>query len=343
MKKAIAVVLLLAVTAMAQQETPAGRQRMRQAFAGREYWRLAVQAYTFNRVSMLEALEKTKQTGAKYLEAFSWHKIGGAYKDMAFGDASKEGLQAVRDKMKETGVKVIGCYFQEFKDEAAARKAFEFCRDFEIEYTVIEPKAETLPMLEKLAREFRVRVAIHNHPKNPKDEKYTNWDPAAVTKMIGESSRLIGVCADNGHWMRSGLDSVESLRKYEGRVVAMHLKDVNKKGPEAEDVPFGKGIVDLKGILTEVGRQGRPAVFAIEYEANMDNNVADVTACVQAFEKLKAETMPTSRPAGPGGPGGPGRRGGGRGAGAGGGGRGAGSGGGTGAGGGGAAAPGAGQ
>lgn len=322
MKKAIAMVLLLAVTAMAQQETPAGRQRMRQAFAGREYWRLAVQAYTFNRVSMLEALDKTKQTGAKYLEAFAWHKIGGAFKDMTFGEASKEGLQAVRDKMKETGVKVIGCYFQEFKDEAAARKAFELCRDFEIDYMVIEPKAETLPMLDKLAREFRVRVAIHNHPKNPKDEKYTNWDPASVMKMIGESSRLIGVCADNGHWMRSGLDSVEALRKYEGRLVAMHLKDVNKKGPEAQDVPFGKGVVDMKAVLTEVGRQGRPVVFAIEYEANMDNNLADVTACVQAFEKLKAQTMPTSRPGGPGGrggPGGPGRRGGGRGAGAGGG------------------------
>ena len=38
----------------------------------------------------------------------------------------------------------------------------------------------------------------------------------------------IGSCADVGHWSRNGLNPVECLKKLEGHVFGVHLKDIVK-------------------------------------------------------------------------------------------------------------------
>jgi len=108
-------------------------------------------------------------------------------------------------------------------------------------------------MFEIHAGKYGIKVATHNHPKpNP------NWEPEAVLKEIGHH-KLIGACADIGHWTRSGVSAVESLKKYEGHIVSLHLKDVNaQKKDESDkrqnmpDVPLGTGNTDAKGVPEEL-------------------------------------------------------------------------------------------
>lgn len=256
----------------------------------RSKWRLAVMSYTFNKLTVFEAIDKTQQLGAHFMEGFSWQKVSPKHGNMMLNEETPEPvIQEVKKKLADAKVKLVTYYVADLgKDEAKTRQVFKFCVQMDIEAIVSEPDPKTLPMIDKLAEEYKVKVAIHNHPKDPKKPEYTNWDPASVMKLLEGRSKWIGCCADNGHWVRSGLDSVECLKKYQGRLVSLHLKDVNKVGPEAHDVPYGTGVVDLKAVMNELKRQDFAGVFSIEYESEKPDATADVTTCIEWFKKAKA-------------------------------------------------------
>lgn len=298
----LALITLIAGPALAADEpAPARNQdraarrearRERRAKADQKEleWRLAVMSYTFNRFTLFEAIEKTKQAGTDCIETFSWQKISGDHGELKFEPTlTADVRKAVKQKLADAGVKLVGYYFHELKDEATARPVFAFCQDMGIEYIVSEPDAKNLPMLDKLAQEFKVKVAVHNHPKDPNKPEYTYWNPENVMKAVDGCSSWIGCCADNGHWARSGLDPVECIRKYNGRLISLHFKDVDKMGADAHDVPYGTGVVDMKAMLGAIQKMKFSGVFAIEYEHNMENNQADVAQCIAFFQKAKGD------------------------------------------------------
>ena len=111
------------------------------------------------------------------------------------------------------------------KDEDASRKTFDFAKDMGIETIVSEPGPDAFDTSDKLCEEYRINVALHNHPK---PSRY--WNPDTVLEVCKGRSKRIGACADTGHWMRSGLNPVEQLKKLEGRIISFHFKDLNKFG-----------------------------------------------------------------------------------------------------------------
>src|SRR3984893_15448517 len=92
--------------------------------------------------------------------------------------------------------------------EKEARKLFDWAKKVGISEIVSEPDPRALPMIDKLAGEYGIKVAIHDHPK---PTRY--WDPERTYELI-KDLKYIGLCADVGHWKRSGLDPVAVLEKY---------------------------------------------------------------------------------------------------------------------------------
>jgi sugar phosphate isomerase/epimerase len=169
-------------------------------------------------------------------------------------------------------------------DQARARKIFEFCKELGTGTVVAEPPAAALDMIERLCDEYRIDLAIHNHPKSPKS---MYWSPEKVLAACQGRGKRIGACCDTGHWVRSGLDPVESLRKLQGRVLGFHLKDVAEKGkPEARDVPLGEGQANYAAVLRELKRQNYRGVMTIEYEHDSPELMTDVAKCVAFVEKM---------------------------------------------------------
>ncbi len=290
----VVVALWVGATMAAAQEAQNQRQRRgrgRAAANRQSGWALAVQTYTWNRVTFFESIDRAKDVGVKVVEGFAWQKLSPDTGDAKLNaDAPPEALAKTKAKLQEAGVRLANYYVSDWgKDEAAHRKIFEFAKSMGIRTFVSEPDAKLLDALEPLAREFRIRIAIHNHPKSPKKPEYTYWKPENVMKLLEGRNRQIGICADTGHWVRSGLDPVECLKACQGRILCLHLKDVNEKVPEGHDVPFGTGISNVKGQLEELARQNFNGVIAIEYEHNMDNNIADVKKCVDFFNKTAQE------------------------------------------------------
>jgi len=248
-------------------------------------WKLAIQMYTFNRCTFLEGIDKAKQLDLKYVEGFSWQKVSKEH-DVPLQDASPAVRQAVRDKLDEAGIEMINCYLQFAKDESALRKQFEFCKEMGIKTAVGEPDPKALDLIEKLADEYEINVALHDHKKNPKNENYVYWNPEKVMELCKGRSKRIGICADTGHWVRSKLDPVAGLKICKPRLLSLHLKDMDKVGPDAHDVIWGTGVGDVRAQLSELDRQGFVGVISIEYEANWENNIPDVRQCMVYFGQV---------------------------------------------------------
>jgi sugar phosphate isomerase/epimerase len=242
---------------------------------------IGCQAYTFTRFTLFEAIEMTAAAGGKVIELPTGHKLSPAEPNVNFDhNVSDEIIAKVKGKLAQHGLRavnygVIGIP----KDEAQARKIFEFARKMGL-YGINTESVDALDTAEKLAKEFDITVGIHNHPRRADDPNYKVWDPNYVLEVVKGRDRRIGACADTGHWMRSGLKPTDCLKILNGRIVCSHLKDLDKMGPGAHDVPFGTGQANIPAILDELKRQGFAGNLSIEYEHNWTASLPEVAQCI---------------------------------------------------------------
>ena len=199
-------------------------------------WRLGCQAYSFNQYTFWEAIDKTASLGLRYIEAYPGQQLSAEKSQVKVDeDTTPEVRREIKKKLADAGVKLVNygvCGLS--KNEAASRKTFEFAKDMGIETIVSEPEFDAFDTIEKLCDEYQINVALHNHPQ---PSKY--WNPDTVLEQCQGRSKRIGACADTGHWMRSGLNPVEQLKKLEGRIISFHFKDLNQTGGECPRCAVG--------------------------------------------------------------------------------------------------------
>lgn len=245
-------------------------------------WKLGSQAYTFKSYTFLEAIDKIDSCGLKYVEAYPGQNIGGGLEGKMHFSMDESTRKEVLQKLNEKGIKLHGYGVVRAKDEREWRELFEFAKAMGIETITSEPDEKHIPLLSSLCDEYEINLAIHNHP----DPSYY-WNPDVVANAIKGQSKRMGACADIGHWVRSGLDPVESLKKLEGHILHMHLKDLNEKGnKKAHDVHWGEGVSNVPGVIEELKRQKFSGMISAEYEHNWDNNAPDVAASVVNFRNI---------------------------------------------------------
>lgn len=250
-------------------------------------WKLGSQAYTFRMFTFLEALDKIDSCGLKFVEAFPGQTIGGDIEGkMDFKmDAGKR--TQILEKLKEKGIKMVSFGVIQLDNEADWKQLFVFAKAMGLENITSEPDEKFIPLLSKLCDEYQINLAIHNHP-----EPTHYWNPDIVLAALKGQSKRIGACADIGHWVRSGIDPVEGLKKLEGHVIQLHVKDLNEKGnKKAHDVHWGTGVSNINGVIAELKRQNFKGLLSAEYEYNWFNSVPDVTVSAknfrEAYKKVK--------------------------------------------------------
>jgi sugar phosphate isomerase/epimerase len=244
---------------------------------------LGCQAYTFHRYSAFEAIEKTAIAGGKIIEFYPGQALSRENPQIKLDqNLSDESIQKLKDKLQQHGLLAVSFGVVDIpRDEEGARKIFVFARKMGLRAITAEPAIEQMDMLEKLVKEFDIKLGIHNHPKRANEPDYKVWDPAYVFKMVRGRDSRIGATADVGHWTRSGLRAVDALRILDGRIISCHLKDIRESGnPDAGDLPLGQGVTDVKGVLLELNRQKFHGYVFIEYERDWENTVSDIGQCV---------------------------------------------------------------
>ncbi|HEY6979133.1 MAG TPA: sugar phosphate isomerase/epimerase family protein [Chitinophagaceae bacterium] len=243
-------------------------------------WKLGVQLWTFNTSSFYTAIKKADSCKIKYVEAFPGQllKEGGRAE---FGPSlSPDERKAVKDFLHKKGITIVAIGVVVARTKEEWKQYFEFAADMKIPVITAEPEWNQLNDVNRLAGAYGIQVAIHDHPV-----PNIYWHPDSVVRaMKGHAS--IGVCADIGHWARNGLNVVDCIKKCDGKILVVHLKDVSEFGNvQTPDVLLGEGVCNIPAVLQQLKKQEFKGIFSIEYEENPDNNVKDIKQYVQYFHE----------------------------------------------------------
>jgi sugar phosphate isomerase/epimerase len=249
---------------------------------------IAVECWTYRGYTFFETVDKVKSLGISLLQAYPGQALGNGDPKAVFSHAMPEAaMKAAQAKLREAGLSVVAYGVVDIgTTEAGMRNVFDFARKMGIRTVVCEPQDDSYPLLDKLVKEYDIKVGIHNHAV---PNKYAM--PQTVLDHIKGLDERIGVCADTGHWMRSGLKPLECLRLLEGRIVDTHLKDLSGfgKGPSVVDVAWGSGNADMRSILAELTLQDFAGALTMEYE-NEKEVMAPEPAIRKSVEFVKSVT-----------------------------------------------------
>jgi sugar phosphate isomerase/epimerase len=154
------------------------------------------------------------------------------------------------------------------------RNAFDYARDAGMPTIVCSPDPEALDAVEKMAKEYDVRIAIHNH--GPGDKRYPS--PLDVWRMVKDRDARMGICMDVGHTVRIGQDPAAAIRECGKRLYDFHMKDVTSATAEGHSIEVGKGVIDIVGVLKALIEVNFSYHVALEYEADGDAPMPGVRA-----------------------------------------------------------------
>ncbi len=241
---------------------------------------LGAQAYTFNRFSVFEAIEKTAQAGGKTIEFYPGQKLSPEEPNVTWDHhASDEVIQKVKAKLAQHKIVAVNYGVVGAGDAAEWRQIFEFANKLGL-YGITTESVDQLDDIEKLVNEFDIRVGIHEHGRRSNDPNYKVWDPNYVLSVVQNRDKRIGACADTGHWATSGIKPIDGIKLLKGRIISLHLKERAEIGRQLPDTIYGTGVSDIKGILDELKQQGFQGHISIEYENNWEHSVPDVAQCI---------------------------------------------------------------
>lgn len=290
----VLAVLAIATTLLAQQAAPASTtpstapSKASSQSAARDDraaealgWKLGVQAWTFRDRTAFEAIDTAHALGLKYIELYPGQKLRPDADAKIADDMPIELRDALCQKLAASQVKAMAFGVVGFdKDEAKARQTFAFAEAMGIKSISCEPDGDAWDLVEKLADQYRIDIACHDHPK---PSHY--WNPEFVLAAVKGRSQRLGACADTGHWPRSGLDGVASLELLAGRIRSLHFKDIAPADQTGEDKPWGTGDGKAHAMLAELDRQGFRGLFSIEYETGSGKELeANVAKCIAFFD-----------------------------------------------------------
>lgn len=227
--------------------------------------KMGSQSWTFRRFSFFETLDELQKLGIQYLEAYPGQVLDRANTDVKFDHhLTDDQIHTIKKALDTKNIKLVNYGVVTIEnDEAGMREIFDFAQKMEIRTIVTEPRYDDFSLLEKMVKEYGIRVAIHNQAE---PSKYAR--PETVLKAIEGLDNRIGACADIGHWMRTGVDVLEGLRMLRGRVLDVHFEDLDAASKNANTVPFGQGAIKIKDVLAELTLQNYDGILAIELEQN---------------------------------------------------------------------------
>ncbi len=241
---------------------------------------LGCQTYTFREFDLEGALKRMKELGIQHAEFYQKH--------LPLGATGRQ-LEAFRKLCAEYGVSARAWGVQRFsKDHAANQKIFAFAKEAGLKVLTADPDPDSFDSLDKCCEETGIAIAIHPHGPVGGGKLHRWFDADSILAAVSSHHRLIGSCLDTGHLIRSAqvgkkLDPADQIRKMGKRNFAVHLKDHDNA--TKEDVIFGKGVLDVPGVLKALVDVGFTEMVSIEYEAKPQDPTGDVRECVAIYNK----------------------------------------------------------
>jgi sugar phosphate isomerase/epimerase len=220
-------------------------------------FKLGIATYSLRKFSRPQAIAMLKQMNVKLINIKDFH--------LAM-NASPEEIRAGRKEFDDAGFIIEGGGNISFPkdDEQDIRARFEYAKLAGMPIIVCAPTHATLPKMEKFAKEYNIKVAVHNH--GPEDKQFPT--PQSVLDVVKNMDSRMGLCIDCGHTSRTGVDVVESIRVAGPRLHSMHVKDLADAKAKESQCDVGDGVLPIVGIFKQLHRMNYTGGVMLEYEIN---------------------------------------------------------------------------
>jgi len=228
--------------------------------------RLGLASYTFRNFTRAQLIGFMKQLNVFALNAKD-------VKDHLPMDAQAEA--AAFADYAAAGIKLhaAGAIYFPKDEDADIRSKFEYCKRAGIGVIVAgDPTLETLPRIEKFAREYDIRMAIHNH--GPEDKLWPS--PLDVLKAVKNMDARMGCCIDVGHAVRAGTDVVQAIHEAGPRLFNIHMKDLTNFQSKESQVAVGEGKMPVRKIFEALVTTKYQGFVDLEYEVHPDDPMPGV-------------------------------------------------------------------
>ena len=236
---------------------------------------LGVQSYCFRGFKNNETTaEMVKETGLSGIELCGVH-----------ADFQKRALfESFIKPYNDRGVEIMSTGVNRLSgNEDQDRPLFDFLRAAGAEYMSIDFGTDIIEKgfkdVEKLAEEYDVHLAIHNH-----GGRHWLGNSDALRWVYRKTGKRIGLCLDTAWALDSGEDPAAMVREFSDRLHILHLKDfIFDKARRPEDVIIGSGNLNLGVLAKALEQTGFDGILILEYEGDVDNPVPALKGCVSVI------------------------------------------------------------
>ena len=235
--------------------------------------RLAVATYSLRQFSRGQAINIIKDLGIKYINVKSVH--------MDY-ELSERQLARARRQFERAGLEIVsgGNVGLRKDDDDDVHYHFKYAKNAGFPVMVCAPTHKNLPIVEKYAIQYDIKVAIHNH--GPEDEFYPA--PSDVMKRVKDMDPRMGLCIDVGHTVRTGADILEEIEAAKDRTYDFHIKDLASFTDRRSQVDVGEGKIPVGAIFNLLKKIGYKGVVGLEYEINA---AAPQTGMAKSFSYMR--------------------------------------------------------
>ncbi|MEO8370918.1 MAG: ThuA domain-containing protein [Candidatus Solibacter sp.] len=244
-------------------------------------FKVTIPLASFRPAPLLDVIGGLRPLNIPNLEAVGGQNIGGETGKALSPDLSPAEIATLKAALGRAGVKLTAITAPRMDpDEATVRKFFQFAKELGVETILCSSAPGALPLLDRLASEFQVNVAVSD-----------NGNPQALSRVLEGRGERLGAGVDLGQWLQAGLRPMDGLTLLRDRLMAVRLADRDTLGPAGKPVRLGSGTAGLGEFLLALYRQKtKPAIFSFEAAAAGDP-LAALSENLAAYETLLTPVM----------------------------------------------------
>lgn len=234
--------------------------------------RLGLASYTFRKFDAAHLMDFAHQLKVPYLNLKEMH--------LPMTPADQVAAHAAEYRAAGFQLTAAGTIYFTKDEDDDVRAKFEYCKAMGVPVMVAMPTRALLPRVEKFAKLYDIRVAIHNH--GPEDKNFPS--PFDVLAAVKGLDRRMGLCIDLGHALRAGADVVAAIHAAGPRLFDLHMKDLADAHAKESQVAVGDGIMPVRGIFAALRAIRYPGCVDLEYEITPDDPMPGV---VKSFAYMR--------------------------------------------------------
>ena len=254
-------------------------------------FKLAMAGYTLNSFKTDAALKFCEDHGFRYLCVKNFH--------LPFESTATEIAEFSR-KCADHGVTPYGVGPISMYTPDEAKKYFDYAAALGVDLVVGVPGKKTGPkwvdvhsdraMCEacsKLADEYKIRFAIHNHGRNPKTGN-PNLYPAVpeAYALIKDLSPRMGFCVDWAYTYADGLDCLDVAKTYRDRIFDGHVRCISDMKNGSSGINPAGRVFDFDGIFDALKTIGYSGCLGLELANAFPKNPQWIDESRDYFEGL---------------------------------------------------------